>query len=373
MIFIQPCVGSAVEIGVAELVDSILAGQAKLPLQIMAKHGLQYCTTCKNVHFRIFACPAKSESTNSATPISTALPTILDVVRKDWPTLTHVPYGLLASWMDLFITASYDCLVATTTAPFTRLFMVQKVLLAAPVRGGKNRMDANEKMLRNRFARWKAGYHSQVWRDVVAAYSKQAHRNTRRTEETSELPPSTLRRVKSLIEGGQLSRACQRLSSRGIAALTPQNTLKIAALFPPAAPIAKESVLHPEGTPWNIEPTDVIKAIEQEPDGRAPGPCGLHAEILKDAVRHPDRRLAEEFVAALVLLFNKMGNGELPLEVRTLFCAGNLVPCNKKDGGIRPIVGVYFNQPMQQSPPYANGRRDLLNSTATSSSHRPER
>ena len=122
-------------------------------------------------------------------------------------------------------------------------------------------MDANEKMLRNRFARWKAGYHSQVWRDVVAAYSKQAHRNTRRsTEETSELPPSTLRRVKSLIEGGQLSRACQRLSSRGIAALTPQNTMKIAALFPPAAPIAKESVLHPEGTPWNIEPTDVIKS-----------------------------------------------------------------------------------------------------------------
>jgi hypothetical protein len=240
--------------------------------------------------------------------------------------------------MDLFISAAYGCLDATSTEPFLTLIMVQKVLLASPVRGGKKHMDANEKMINNRFTRWKGGFYSEVWHDVLAANSRNTRRNQNHQDENHEIHPSVLRKIKRLIEDGQLSRVCQRLSSRGVAEITPQSKVKISALFPQEPCIPKDSIALQDCLTYDITSSDVIQVIEQEPNGVSPGPCGLHAEILKDAQRHPDQRLVAEFVCVLVLLFNKMKAAELPEDCRSLFCAGRLVPCIKKDGGIRPIV-----------------------------------
>ena len=130
-----------------------------------------------------------------------------------------------------------ECNLDKSTKAFTKLLLVSKLLLASPIRGA----DATEKLLRNRLARWKAGHIRSLWEDVRGAYQ----RNNRRQKiqhaspqpntderESKLVTEAVLRKVRLLVEGGQLSRACQWLLSRGVALYYEENFAKLSRLFP---------------------------------------------------------------------------------------------------------------------------------------------
>ena len=151
-----------------------------------------------------------------------------------------VPNFLSTVLESAFFMRDSNIIIDRSTKAFTKLLLVSKLLLAS-IRGGKHRADATEKLLRNRLARWKAGHIRSLWEDVRGAYQRN---NTRQKIQHASPQPNTderesklvteavLRKVRLLVEGGQLSRACQRLLSRGVASYDEENFAKGNLLFP---------------------------------------------------------------------------------------------------------------------------------------------
>ena len=79
-----------------------------------------------------------------------------------------------------------ECNLDKSTKAFTKLLLVSKLLLASPIRGGKQRADATEKLLR--LARWKAGHIRSLWEDVRGAYQRN---NTRQKIQHASPQPNT--------------------------------------------------------------------------------------------------------------------------------------------------------------------------------------
>ena len=59
---------------------------------------------------------------------------------------------------------------------------------------------------------------------------------------------------------------------------------------------------------------------------------------MKQCISLPSKQLVQDLLASLATLFSAMANAELPNRLRPYLCSGSLIPANKKDGGIRPIV-----------------------------------
>ena len=85
-------------------------------------------------------------------------------------------------------------------------------------------------------------------------------------------------------------------------------------------------------------PQLIRDAIASFPPGSAPGPSGLRPCHLRDCMSRPGQ--ASSLLLALTTLVTAAVEGLLPLGLAPLFfwCASNLIPLSKKDGGMRPIA-----------------------------------
>ena len=72
------------------------------------------------------------------------------------------------------------------------------------------------------------------------------------------------------------------------------------------------------------------------PPGSAPGPSGLRPCHLKDCLTRDGPQGPLE--CSLAKLMGLANLGSLPQEFGEIICGSNLIPLNKKDGGIRPIA-----------------------------------
>ena len=138
------------------------------------------------------------------------LPTAEDICKGTWPTLSHLPPEMVNPWCEIRVAAIQDCISSMSDESFSKLLMTFKVLLAAPLRGGRQRMDATEKLLRHRFARWQAGQYNQIWRDVKSANNKRENNRVAKriakqnSDQGSTIPGSVLAKITRLVETGQL-------------------------------------------------------------------------------------------------------------------------------------------------------------------------
>jgi hypothetical protein len=80
----------------------------------------------------------------------------------------------------------------------------------------------------------------------------------------------------------------------------------------------------------------VKDAITSFPRSSAPGPSGLRASHLQDALRRPGR--GAPLVSALARFCHMWAHGLIPEEMAPVLCGANLTPLRKKDGGVRPIA-----------------------------------
>jgi hypothetical protein len=80
----------------------------------------------------------------------------------------------------------------------------------------------------------------------------------------------------------------------------------------------------------------VKDAIASFPKSSAPGPSGLRASHLQDALRRPGR--GAPLVSAIARFCHMWAHGLIPEEMAPVLCGANLTPLRKKDGGVRPIA-----------------------------------
>ena len=139
------------------------------------------------------------------------------------------------------------------------------------------------------------------------------------------------RRARTLVQEQQFSRASQALTSAGLAKAD-KDTIKLMRKKHPN----QERPQLTEG-PAVLSASEVFQAVKHFKAGSAPGPSGLRAEHLKEAVgRSQGNGLA--CLASLTGVLNKMSAGLMPEEVAPYYCGANLFAALKKQGGIRPVA-----------------------------------
>ena len=136
----------------------------------------------------------------------------------------------------------------------------------------------------------------------------------------------------------------QHLVSRGLADRNdPEVAQKLRDLHPqaPVVPLGDGSQLpaqHPSGLDLTADEweTRAFEAVYSFAPGSAPGPNGLRPSQLKNCLKRAGS--SASLKAGLGSFVSAAADGRLPLQLAEPLCAGNLIPINKKDGGIRPIA-----------------------------------
>ena len=166
---------------------------------------------------------------------------LLQLWTAQWPTMLGIPSVFVAEWANIFA----DCLLRFSRDPtienYASLVRSTKLILAAPVHGGKQRQHTTERLLRARLSKWHAGDIGTLWSDVKAAWDKSSGKRRVRAvrdfccELPQDLQPAASRSVCQLAAVGALSKACKVLCSRGVASDTPETRDKLIRLFPTLA------------------------------------------------------------------------------------------------------------------------------------------
>ena len=227
-----------------------------------------------------------------------------------------------------------------TVENYATLVGSTKLILAAPVHGGKQRQHTTERLLRARLSKWHAGDIGTLWSDVKAAWDKSSgKRRVRAVRDLScelpqDLPPAASRRVCQLAAVGALSKACKVLCSRGVASDTPETRDKLIRLFPTLA----QPVTITTSQRGTYDSAEIRSVVERMPSSLAPGPSGLRSDYFKAVLKLPDKPVVEHFLHSLCEFVNVAVSGSLPAAIQPYLCGGKVIPCNKKDRGIRPIV-----------------------------------
>ena len=90
-------------------------------------------------------------------------PTLQDICAAQWTTLPYIPPDVRDEWTSIFEECIYNFNVRPSTATLTMLFLCSKGLLASVRHGGKARLEAVNRTLRNRIRLWRAGCFGELW------------------------------------------------------------------------------------------------------------------------------------------------------------------------------------------------------------------
>ena len=223
--------------------------------------------------------------------------------------------------------------------PWRRLFMLAKCILANPPRGGRSHWRDTLKLLQARIQRWKEGDLLGLWVEASSSIKGLRSRSARsKSKPTSSesLRRSNTTRARRAVEDGQYKKALQSLTSMGLA--------------PPSSDVFDEMLAkHPQSDPpplsgmapspsFHVSPEEVVSALKSFPTGSAPGPSGLRANHLKQAVFCSSPHHAHITLQSLTSFVNLLCAGKAPQVIVPHLCGASLLPCKKKDGGLRPIA-----------------------------------
>ena len=117
--------------------------------------------------------------------------------------------------------------------------------------------------------------------------------------------------------------------------------MKVENIFPAGSLPLNYSLLTTTGfeaLAFEIDSVTVKKAVLSSHKSLAAGCSGLRAEHVKCVLMDHNQGKAAEMTEVLTKIVNLCIAGYLPQELQEHFCGGRLIPLNKKDAGIRPIV-----------------------------------
>ena len=161
-----------------------------------------------------------------------------------------------------------------------KLFMLARCILENPSKGGRSHWRDIRKAVNTRLTKWRAGQLSELWDDILEENNR-LNRNQSQKHMNSSAT-ANINRARRAVEDGQYRKAIQILSSAGFAP-TPTNVFDIMlGKHPHAAPPPIPSSPVPPAV--RISELDMVRALQSFPNGTAPGPSGLRANHLKEAI-----------------------------------------------------------------------------------------
>ena len=267
-----------------------------------------------------------------------ALPSLDSILRLRTPTLHHVPKGARDLWASL-LGEVLGSIISSPSDVFSwcRLFMLAKCILANPPQGGRSHWRDTLKLVRSRIQRWKEGDIHELWSEVVSRNRSSARLQGKSKCVSSEsMRRSNASRARRAVEDGQYRKAIQSLTSVGLAQASADIANEMLAKHPQANP----PHLPPDPVPPPVQISErvVVKALRSFPSGTAPGPSGLRANHLKEAVFCPSPDRANFALRSLTSVVSFLCTGKSPPDVTPHLCGASLFACKKKDGGFRPIA-----------------------------------
>ena len=268
------------------------------------------------------------------------MPTSQEAHRTFIPTATHVPKSARNEWARLLA----DVVNQVVSKPgdekyWINLFILARCLLASKPSSSQGLSFGHE--VKDRIKRWRNGDAGLLWQEALANHSKSSKKARRRGKKKSGTEKSqeekNIIRCKRLLEEGQFSRAAEALSSLGIDQSSQEAYDSMIKKHPQCNKFDPPTE-HLEADNLKFLPADVKKAVNSFKAGSAPGPTGLRAEHLKEALSASATHLSMKALNALTSLVNNLSVGKLPAEVSECFSGARLFAGRKKDGGFRPIA-----------------------------------
>ena len=143
-------------------------------------------------------------------------------------------------------------------------------------------------------------------------------------------------RTRRAVEDGQYKKALQSLTSAGLA--KPSNDVLVEMRAKHQVSSITTLPTDPPPPAVQVSKEGVFRALKSFPIGLAPGPSGLRANHLKQAVFCPFPDRANHTLTCVTRLVNLLCGGKVPADIIPQLCGASLLPCKKKAGGLRPIA-----------------------------------
>ena len=260
---------------------------------------------------------------------------IYEVLAARAQTIRHIPISLHGEWSQL----QASCINAFCDSPNTTtlwaMLALPKLTLRPPKVRGKHAAAHTIDLLRARLTSFQNGDWAGLWDTLQKEADAQGGVQTRSAKksrtETSSPDAGAVRRAKQSLADGCPGKALQQLSSQGIHDVhDPHIWDSLQKLHPKGTPVDTDSL--PPRVPLDLGDDDIHsfwdpliqQAILSFPRGTAPGPSGLRASHLQDAIRRPGR--GTRLVAALSRLAHKWAHGNIPEEFSPPLWRANLMP-----------------------------------------------
>lgn len=254
-----------------------------------------------------------------------------EVFRAGRPTQAHVPCAARDAWAQCLSRAASSAVSQNTLTAWVELLMLPQSVLCSPGRRGVQHRRQAAAYTRARCLRWLAGDRAELWADRRArGHAPQAPRDLKSTE------GSKRRRCVRLAGEGEYARACQALLAEPPAERNPETEAALQAKHPSARrPDLPADSEQPEAAVPGLSQEAVRDAIRSFRRGTAPGPSGLRADHLREALlsAHSDQVLVQ-----LTDLANHLAAGRAPRAIAPFLAGATLHALPKPDGGVRPIA-----------------------------------
>ena len=314
-----------------------------VPVNWLNEHGLFQCLDCNNlvaeshrsshqvkcthiVHVdsespSSMPCNADSES---SFPLE-SLPTFEDICKLPCPTIHHVPSKARPALARALSTCLRSILHENTEDSWKKLFMLPKCLVSAPKRRGRHHKPCSIERLCDQ---WLKGEYHLLWQ---RAASQTNGKFRQRQQENNE------RKVKNsvaLAREGLLGKACQALTSAGIAPNNNETWELIQSKHPKGPPPIPPA---PSTPPIPILSKDFNTAmvLRSFPKSTACGPSGLRIQHLLDTAEVP---LQFPISSSLRDIVNLLASGKVPVSVSRHLAGGSLTALVKGKPGLPPDI-----------------------------------
>jgi hypothetical protein len=257
-------------------------------------------------------------------PTTTPTPTIYEVLRLRVATIRHIPAALQEHWsrtqagiLNAFCDNPSELLLWGLVA-------MPKLVLRVTRTRGKNAGAHQQDLIRSRLQEFEQGEWQDMWTTLKSESASPEGPETRSAKrarvDVHATNSAAVRRAQKCLAEGSPGKALQQLTSPG--------------LHDTRDPVVWEKLkqLHPRGPPLSLEllPADIkldlgdqdvhsfweplVKdAIASFPRSSAPGPSGLRASHLQDALRRPGR--GAPLVSAIARFCHMWAHGIIPEEM----------------------------------------------------------
>ena len=327
-----------------------------VPSTWLVENSLFICQNCsklvacshKNSHSRSCVCnhtvpssPANSESTVTS-PSATPFPSLEEVLALKQGTLKYIPSRARHQFAQVLAEALKDVIHNNNIIAWTRLLMLPKCILASSKRGGKK--GRHKISIDTLCQEWSRGNEKSLWTAAVSRACK-SHQSTpisqaSITKEFDHVQSdhAKLKSAISCVREGLLSKACQILTSKGIAPDTKETFERLKAKHPfsnpPSVPVGNIDT-KPVQLQADFNLLAVLRSFKK---ATACGPSGMRIQHFLDVASVP---LPVSTITLLREVLNILLAGKAPEAIAPLLAGGSLTALLKVKGNswdVRPIA-----------------------------------